>query len=95
MNIKNLVSIIFDEDDEEEPNYFLSDANLLKIIKHFANGIIIDLCTINGSINHIDLKTVDAKLDNDSIVIIIPDYIKKYINKKISKKEIIVKFKLD
>ena len=45
MDIKNLVSIIFDKDDmEDEENSFISDYNLLKTIKHFANEFIIDLC---------------------------------------------------
>ncbi len=96
MDIKNLVSIIFDKDDmEDEENSFISDYNLLKTIKHFANEFIIDLCVRSCSMNCIDLKTVEVKLDNNCIIVIIPDHIKKYINKKISQKEIIVKFKLD
>jgi len=96
MKIKELISTILDSEDGSISDFqFISDNNLLSLIKHFANELIIDICVRNDSCCSIDLRDVSVILENNIILINIPDYIKKHIKKRINRNEIIVKFKLD
>ena len=90
MDIKNIISSILDDDSS-----IISDTNLLSFIKHFANEFIIDICIRNGKFNCLDLKDVNVTMEKDIIAINIPEYIKKYLRKRIGKNEINIKFKLD
>jgi hypothetical protein len=90
MHIKNIISSILDDDSS-----IISDTNLLSFIKHFANEFLIDLCIRNGTMNCLDLKDVTTTMDKDIVIVNIPENIKKYLKKRMDKKEIIIKFKLD
>lgn len=90
MNIKNIISVILDDEDK-----VISDSTLLSFVRHFANEFIIDLCVRNGRFNCLDLKDVSVDMEKDVIVVNIPEYIKKYMSKTINKKEIVVKFILE
>ncbi len=92
MKIKELFSTILDSEDESE--HLISDDNLLSLIKHFVNELIIDICVRKGTCCSVDLKDVSVILEKDTISVNIPEYIKKYIRKRINKNEIIVKIKL-
>lgn len=93
MRLKELIASIFDE--EEEETAIVEKSVLLKTIKHFANELIIDLCIRNGCLCSMDLKDVDVELKDNTFTVIIPNYIKEYLKKRIDKTEIIVKLKLD
>lgn len=96
MKIKELFLTILDSKDGSVSEFqFISDNNLISLIKHFANELIIDLCLRSETCCSIDLKDISVILEKDTILINIPEYIKKHIKKRINRNEIIVKFKLD